>query len=130
MNTPEWIRDANIIKQNFKKLGSSWVAIEDCKIFFPCHYEEKKLAIISDSVRSLGVVMIAVDSKYAVLSVNAMIDFTPSEVSTVDMDGEKYYQLSFDKGSIVIENINVVKQIHYHTSFTMYLSLKVEYPGI
>lgn len=110
MNELKWIRDANIIKSNFKKLGSSWVTKENCDIYFPCHYTEKKLAILGDHAKVLGVVMISVGNTYAVLSVNAMIDFTPSEITTVDMYDEKYYKMSFDKGSIVISNINVVKQ--------------------
>lgn len=110
MNTPKWIRDANRVKSNFKKLGDKWVTKEQCQILFPCYYEEKKLATITDIVKVLGVCMILVNDTYAVLSVNAMIEFTPSEINTTEIDNEKYYQMVFDPGSIVIDNIKIVKQ--------------------
>lgn len=107
----DYIRDKNVIKNNFKKIGEKWIAIKTCQVLFPVHYSEKSLCeFSSDVTKVLGIVMIIVDKTYAVLSVNAMVDFTPSEITTIDVDGEQYYQMSFDAGSTVIDNMKVVKQ--------------------
>lgn len=106
---PTWIRDPNVIKSSFKEMGGKWIALNDAKIYFPVHYEEKGLAVISDTVETLGIVCIRVGDAYAVLSVCARIVLSPSAVNRVDHDGEPYYELEFEKGSVVMESTKVVK---------------------
>lgn len=105
-----WIRDGNRVKSNFKKLGEKWITTKTCHIFFPCHYEEKRLAMVTDRVDVVGIIMILVDDAYAVLSVNAMLSLSPDETTMIEMEGEKYYKLTFDPGSVVMESTKVVKQ--------------------
>ena len=106
-----YVRDSNVVKNNFKKLNNKWIAIKPCKVIFPVHYAEKKLCEFNSEItKVLGIVMILVNNTYAVLSVNAMIEFTPGEISTIELEGEQYYQMSFDAGSTVINNMKVVKE--------------------
>lgn len=110
MDVKALLREPNVVLNNFKTIGDKWVAKKKCKIYFPVHFEEKSLAEIGDTYHVLGIVGIVVEGTYAVLSVNAMIGFTPSETTTVDIDGEQYYEMGFDAGSVVIDNLNVVEK--------------------
>lgn len=82
-----------------------------CSIYFPAGYIGKGLAVISSEVSSLGVFAITHDGvHYGVSMCTGMVTFGPCEISSVEMDDEEYVKLTFEKGSIVLDDTNIVKK--------------------
>lgn len=102
-------RDAERVKSSLKIVGQSLVATQPTVIHIPARYLDKDLAEISDSFRSLGVFAIEVDGHYCVCNTCANVYMTPSSVRTTMVDGSQYYLLEFDKGDVIVPNINLVK---------------------
>lgn len=81
-----------------------------CTIYIPAGYIGKGLAVISSEVSSLGVFAISHDGvHYGVSMCTGMVTFGPCEIATVEMDDEEFIQLTFEKGSIVLDDIYIVK---------------------
>lgn len=82
-----------------------------CKIYIPARFAERKLAVIANEIRIVGIFAI-VDSNnnYGVSCANAMMQFTPTSTHVVKINGEDNYEFSFEAGSIISPNINLVKK--------------------
>lgn len=86
------------------------VAVKALKIYVPLDYEDRKMAVIANEIRTTAIFAIVVDDQfYAVSLVTAMMQLTPSSTTVIKIDGEDYYEFSFDKGSEVCPNVNLVK---------------------
>lgn len=111
MDTNNLIRDGEKIISCLKEIGDKLITTKGCKIYFPKRFEDKGVATIGSYNEVLGFIGIVVDNKYyAALSVIAKIPFTPDETNTIDINGTIYYEMSFDPGSVVCPNLNVIKQ--------------------
>lgn len=86
------------------------VAKENCKIHFPVRFEEKSLAVISNKVTTIGYIAIIVEDKYyGICNIPATIKLEPSYISKVKVGDSSYYELEFEKGSVVFTSSEVVK---------------------
>lgn len=105
------IRDPKRVISNFKKLDGKFVCLKECKVIFPVNFEEYHLAEdIGNKNLVCGNVAVIVGDAYGVLTVNAMIEFSPTEFTIEKYNNEPYYVFSFDAGSIVINSTSVIKQ--------------------
>lgn len=81
-----------------------------CKIYIPAGYIGKGLASISSEVSTLGVFAIFCDDvHYGVSMATSMVVLGPCDFDTVSMGDEDFYVFTFDKGAVVIEDVNLVK---------------------
>lgn len=103
-------RDADFIKKNLKQVGDTLITTVDCKIYIPMNFAERKLAIISNEIRIVGIYAITMGDVYGVSSACAMLQITPSSTSIVKIADDEYYEFSFDKGAVITPNCNLVKE--------------------
>jgi len=81
-----------------------------CRIYVPKRFDEHKLATIANEIRVVAIFAIVVDEKYyGVSSATAMMQITPSSTSIVRIDGDDYYEFTFNKGAQITPNVNLVK---------------------
>lgn len=81
-----------------------------CKIYIPAGYIGKGLASISSEVSTLGVFAIFCDDvHYGVSMATSMVVLGPCDFDTVSIGDEDFYVFTFDKGAVVIEDVNLVK---------------------
>lgn len=110
MDIKTLVRDGEAVKKAIKQVDQTLVASLDCKIYIPRRFEERKLAIISDEIRIVGIYAICVGNNYGVSSACAMMQITPSSTSIVSVDGDEYYEFTFYKGAVITPNCNLVKE--------------------
>lgn len=103
-------RDADVVKKSIKQVGNSLIAANECKIYIPFRFSERKLAIVSNFIKIVCIYAIVVGDKYGVSSACAMMQITPTSTSIVDVDGDDYYEFTFAKGSVITPDINLVKE--------------------
>jgi len=110
MNTAELIRDKAAVTSVLKETPDGRVVtIRECKIYIPARYADYGMAQIGVDKHILGIYAMVVENKYAVCSVNAMMQIDPVRTNKVKIAGDEYYEFEFDKGSTVIKNVNLVK---------------------
>ena len=81
-----------------------------CKIIIPSRYIDKGLAVLGNVVNCVAIfAMVVNDQTYSVMSADAMMPLTPDSISEVTIGDEKYHEFSFNKGSVVCPNMNLVK---------------------
>ena len=111
MDVKNLIRDSEKVISCISEIGNQLIAKSNCKIYFPKKFEYKQVARIGSGNEALGFVGIVVEDKYyATLSVIAIMPFTPDETNEVEIDDISYYEMVFDKGSIICPNLKVVQQ--------------------
>lgn len=104
-------RDKSIVKTTLKNMDDgSIVVVQPCKVYVPKRYAEHRLAIVETEIRILAVYLLVVGDNCALSSVMAMMQITPTSTTTIDVDGEDYYEFSFDKGAQLTPNRNLVLQ--------------------
>lgn len=111
MKSSEFHRDGDKVTASLKELGNTLVTLTGCKVYFPVSFENYKLAAFDGSdIKVLGAFIIALEDKsYGLVNVNTKMSLTPSEVNTVPINGDMYYELVFDKGSTVSDNLECLK---------------------
>ena len=111
MKSSDFRRDATRVLESLKELGNTLVTSSGCRVYFPMSFENYKLAEISGSdVKVLGLFAIALeDNTYGVLNVCTKVKLTPSEINKVIIDEDIYYELVFDKGSIMSDDLDCLK---------------------
>lgn len=110
MNFSTMKRDASVIHAGLvEQPGGILLAKEALKIYTPRRFEAKKLAVIGSEIRIVGIFAIAIGEVYGVSKVIAMMPITPSSTTIVTIDGDDYYEFSFDKGAVVCPNTNLVR---------------------
>lgn len=111
MKSSEFRRDAEKVISTLKELGGTLVTLTGCKIYFPVSFENHKLAVLEGSeIFVLGAFIIALDDgSYGLLVANTKVKLTPSEVNYVNIDDDQYYELVFDKGSVISDNLDCLK---------------------
>lgn len=104
--------------------SGSLIATSDMKIIFPVRYEEANLANMLGTVYGLGIFAIQVGQEYAVNVIPAKIRLFPTDIEKVTYQDNDYYVLSFEKGSTVTDNVNVVKdQVMGYYIYKYFVSL-------
>lgn len=111
MDISQLVRKPEMVHAILKELPDKTViAKENCKIHFPVRFVEKSLAAIANKVTTIGYVAIIVDDKYyGVCNIPATIRLEPSFIDKVKIGDETYYELDFEKGSVVFSSTELVK---------------------
>lgn len=106
MDLSTFKRNKDVVRANLVKLDDkSVVTKRGCKIYIPLRYVSKGLAGIGEIIWSVGVfVMTTDDAYYATMLAPIRMTLTPSDVREIKLGGVAYYELSFEPGSVVIEN--------------------------
>lgn len=96
--------------------GDALITKTGCKIYIPTRYQERKLATVGNEIRVMAIFAMVVGDRYSTSIWNAMMQLTPSSTSIVTVDGDEYYEFTFDKGAQITPNLNLVldkKQLYY-----------------
>lgn len=101
-------RDADTVLKTLKQSGQQLITSKDIKIVIPYRYVQGKLATVGTTINTLAVFAIIVDDVYAVSNICSTMTLTPSSTTVVNYDGDDCFEFSFDKGSVVCPNINLV----------------------
>lgn len=97
------VRDAKKITDNLKVLADKVVTINGCKIIFPVRYVQAKLAQVDYYITYYGCFcMLDMEEKHYSVH-NGLVRMTsiPDDISTIEIEGEPYYRLTFEAGSTV-----------------------------
>jgi hypothetical protein len=111
MDIKNLVRDASKVHASLHETkNGQLVAAKACKIYIPTRFEDCRLANIASDIRVVGIFMISVEDKYYGVSLaNAMMSLTPTTTSIVTVAEEDYYEFTFEKGSVVCPNMDLVK---------------------
>lgn len=111
MDYRRWERNAKKVHAALQEApDGSVVTSRKLAIYIPERYAEKQLAQIAAEIYTLGVFAMVVDDRYyAVSNAIAKMRIKPTVVSTVKFDGDNYLEFSFDPGSVVIADKELVK---------------------
>lgn len=109
MDISKLVRDAKKIHAVLETKGDIIKAKKRIKVYIPTRFKEKKLAVVGNEVSIVGVYAMVVDDKYyGVSKTNAMMSISPSEVNTVMVGEESYYEFVFENGDTFCSNKNLV----------------------
>ena len=104
-------RDAKyILDQLVVVEGIRLVTKKPCKIVIPSRYQSLDLCDVTDEVYTLGVYAIIMDDKYCLNKVVSKMTLLPYDITTEMIEDEEYIVLSFEAGSTVVKNINLLKE--------------------
>lgn len=101
-------RDPEFITSKLKEAGTEMIAAEEVKIYFPARFVERDLAELGHDIYVIGLFAIVIGDKFCTLNVPAMVPLSPTYYSTIEIEGVEYYEFIFDKGSVVINNTDLV----------------------
>ena len=105
------VRDNEKVLATLKRVGDSIITIAGCKIHIPVRYETVGLATVGAETRIYGFFhLFLLDGSYgAVVNKCSMMKVNPDEIQTVKIGEESYYEMLFEAGSVVIENVKVFR---------------------
>jgi len=103
-------RDDKKIKSLLKQSDTFITINSDCYVLFPERYEKKDLAVLSNTSQVLGIFAIVVGNTYGLTKIPNLVELVPDEIDQVEINNEIYYRLTFNKGDVLINNINIVKK--------------------
>lgn len=111
MDIRRLVRDSGKVHSALKYTSDeSIVTSRGCKIIIPERYVDKGLAVISSEIRILGIFAIIVDDMYyGVSNAIAMLRIKPTVISTIKINGDNHLEFTFDPGSVVVADHQVVK---------------------
>lgn len=112
MDISKLVRDASKITPalSFPRDADIIVATKPLKIHVPKRYSEGSMGSMEERVTVMGLFAYIVDDAfYAVSNTLASMSFTPDTISIVNIDDSEYLELSWDAGSVVCPNTNLVQ---------------------
>ncbi|AHI60318.1 hypothetical protein RAY_168 [Erwinia phage vB_EamM_RAY] len=111
MDLSKLTRNKDKVRANLVKLDdNSVVAKGGCKIYIPGRYVNKGLAGIGDTIWTVGIFTIVTDSGFYCTALGpATITLDPTDIRQVKVDGNPYYEFSFEPGATVIQSTIVGK---------------------
>lgn len=111
MDITKLIRDPKRVQAYLEELpNESLVCKKPVKIYIPSRFAERGLAQIGIETHILGVYAIVVDDVYyGVSMVNAMMRIDPTSTLKIQINGDEYYEFSFDAGSTVVTSTQLLK---------------------
>lgn len=111
MDFKKLVRDASKVHSCLAELPDGrLVTKKPLRIYIPARFEEASLAFIGVETNIIGIFAIVTeDNYYGVSMVNAMIRIEPTSIMKIEIEGEWYYEFSFEAGSTVISDMNLVK---------------------
>lgn len=125
MKSTEFVKDKPSVIKTLKQMpDNSVVTLTGCRIFIPKRFIERGIAEIGNENYSLGIFPIVTDdNKYLLFNAIAYVYFTPSEFSTVNIDGEDFIEFRFDPNTTVIKTMDLVqKDTLVYSAFSEFIS--------
>ena len=111
------------LKQYFKKKGKSIIFIGDTlEIFVPDRYTTHGYLDITNSVKTIGIFDMQINGKIDTGYLLAgVIEILPSEISTTNIDGQKFHKLLLNKNDVFIKDDKIVgdEKIQYVVFYEM-----------
>ncbi len=112
MDVSTMVRDPKRVKETLIEKDGMLISSKGCKVYTPKRYVERKLASVGSEIKIVGVMTIVVEDKYySVMKVPSMLTIQPSEILTEKVGDEEYFVFSFDPGSVLVTNLNIVMDI-------------------
>lgn len=108
MDVSKLTRDPAAVLAAIKKAGDASIATKPLKVYAPARYIHKGLGEVGANTRIFGFFAIVLDDKYAVFSAMTVVPSQPDSTSIVQIEGEDYYEYSYEAGSKFISNRNAV----------------------
>lgn len=104
-------RDPARIHQTLRTLRNGAIITEkDCSLTFPVKYQEQGLAKIAAETYILGIFAIIIEGRYyGVSRAPTMLHMGESEINTVKVDGQDYYEFNYSAGDKVILSNESIK---------------------
>lgn len=98
-------RNARKLENSIKVTGDITKAVEDVYVVFPERYINRNLATIDTEIKVVSCYAL-LDNKnnYAVVNAPIFQTLTPTNINTIDIDGDKYKILEFDANTVMIPN--------------------------
>lgn len=111
MDPTKLIHDPSRVLGALQELPDSrLVTTKGCKIYIPVRFAERGLASIGLETYICGVYAMTVeDQYYGVSLINSMLRIDPSSTVKVDVNGDEYYEFTFDPGSVVVLSLDLVQ---------------------
>lgn len=104
-HNPEKIQESLFENENHELLTKT-----GCTIYIPAGYVSKGLAIISNEISILTTfIMVLDDNSYGVSTATAMAKISPDVIDTIEIEGDDYYQFTFNPGSVVMKTTLLIK---------------------
>lgn len=92
----------------------SLVALQPLKIYIPVRFAEQGLANVGSEVYIPAIFAIVLDDQYYGVSKDcAVMRITPTDTNTVKFGEDDYYEFVFERGSVMIPNLGLVKTDTY-----------------
>lgn len=112
MDTKKLVRDASKVQAALKELPDGClVCTKTVKIYIPARFSERGLAQTGIETHIVGVYAIVVEDKYFGVSlINAMLRIEPTSSLKIDIDGEEFYEFTFEPGATVFPTLMLVKR--------------------
>lgn len=108
MDVKKLVRDASMLNKVIHEQDGALLAIKKLQIHIPFRYISAKMASISKDVNTVAIFAIVVDGKFMVSNVCSNMQLTPSSIYSEQVDGEEYYILDFDAGSVITPRTSLV----------------------
>lgn len=111
MKITDLVRDAKKVYGHIRETDAGeLVALKPVKVLIPARFPEYDLAIFEEEINILGICAFVVEDKYyAVSLVPAMMRTEPTLINNIRISDVDYIELSYDPGSRIIANLNLVK---------------------
>lgn len=114
-------RDPTVIKRaiHHDKKASVAVAKEPLKIYMPKRWLEGAMASLDDKLNTLCILGVVVGDVWGKMEANTIIELLPHSVNELTIEGEVYFELSYEAGDIISPNTNAVMkdQLVYHVYY-------------
>lgn len=108
MDFTKLTRNASVIHASLMRSGNALITKTGCKIYIPARFAEHNLASIANEIRITCINAMVVGNHYAVDLTNAMMQITPTSTSIIEIEGEDHFEFTFEKGSQISPNVNLV----------------------
>lgn len=110
MDTSKLTRKPEMVHAILKELPDKKIIVtEECKVHFPVRFEETSLANIGNVVSTVGYFAIIVnESFYGIVNIPAVLKLDPSFINKIKINDDSYYEMSFEKGSTLIDSSDLV----------------------
>lgn len=107
MDVSNLVRDATKKSQYIKEIDGALVAKKSLQIHIPFRYQAAKLATVGRDFYSVAIFAFVCDDTYMVSNVPSLMKLTPSSLYSEKVDGEEYYILQFDAGSVISPRLDL-----------------------
>lgn len=102
---PQGVRSKLIVQSN-----GAMITTAPLRVVFPKHYVEGSLGSIDGTINVVGFIAFIIGDMYECETVPSIMRFVAEETNVVSYDGSPYMELSWDAGSVVCDNVDLVQQ--------------------